>query len=122
MNNSTVQQIVLHNLHLKTSFAGVWSADNFPKQPGLTEERIYLRRSSKHSLYLRPRLLWFPIVKTSPLDAVVRLWLLLGAVSTQNKKNQNFVCDCLGQPLSRYKIFCQRLKLLYGKTEFRQST
>ena len=111
MDNSTLQQIVLQNPHLKPSFAGVWSADNFPKQPGWTEQRIILRRGSKHSLYYRPRLVWFQIVNTSPLGAVGKHWLLLGAVSTQKKKNLVFVWDCLGQPLSRYKIFAQRLKL-----------
>ena len=118
MDNSTLQQIVLQNPHLKPSFAGVWSADNFPKQPGWTEQRIILRRGSKHSLYYRPRLVWFQSVNTSPLGAVGKHWLLLGAVSTQKKKNLVFVWDCLGQPLSRYKIFAQRLKLLYGKTGF----
>ena len=118
MDNSTIQQIVLQNPYLKTSFAGVWSADNFPKQPGWTKQRIYLRRRSKQSFYFRPRLVWFQIVNTSPLGAVGKHWLLLGAVSTQYKKNQVFVWDCLGQPLSRYKIFSQRLKLQYEKTGF----
>ena len=63
-------------------------------------------------------MVWFQIVNTSPLGAVGKYWLLLGAVSIYYKKSQVFVWYCLGQPLSRYKIFSQRLNLLYEKTGF----
>ena len=48
-------------------------------------------------------------------------WLLLGATIEQGQKQlQVFVWDCLGQPVSLYATFSNRLNQLYGKTGFRQ--
>ena len=47
--------------------------------------------------------------------------MLLGATIEQGQKQlQVFVWDCLGQPVSLYTTFFNRLNQLYGKTGFRQ--
>ena len=111
MDSGTLHRDILQNPRLITSFAGVWSAKNFPKQPAWSKTR-----RQKNILYPRPRLVWFQIINTSPACALGKHWLLLGAVVTKQSIIRVFIWDCLGQPLSHYKIFAQRLRLLYRET------
>ena len=113
MDSGTLQRVFLQNPRLITSFAGVWSAENFPKQPAWSKKRI-----QKKILCPRPRLVWFRIINTSPAGAFGKHWLLLGAVVTNQSNIRVFIWDCLGQPLSHYKIFAQRLRLSYRDTGF----
>ena len=113
MDSGTLHSAIIQNPRLITSFAGVWSADNFPKQPAWNK-----KRRQKNMLYPRPRLAWFQIINTSPAGALGKHWLLLGAVVTKQSSIRVFIWDCLGQPLSHYKTFAQRLRLLYRETGF----
>lgn len=115
MDNTTLKQLSGKNPFLAKSFAGTWSADNFPKQ------KTSRLSSSIRSTRTTQQLVWFQIINTSPAHALGKHWLLLGAVSKEDTNElQIFAWDCLGQPLSVYKIFFERLKELYGKCGYRE--
>ena len=113
MDSATLQHMILQNSDLTVAFAGIWSADNFSKQPVTTQMSTNFLASE--------RLAWFQIVNTSPEKSRGSHWLLLCATIEQGQeKLQIFVWDCLGQPVSMYTTFYNRLSQLYGKTGFRQ--
>ena len=113
MDSATLQHMILQNSYLAVAFAGIWSADNFSKQPVTTQMPTNFPAIDK--------LVWFQIVNTSPEKSHGSHWLLLGATIEQGQKQlQVFVWDCLGQPVSLYTTFFNRLNQLYGKTGFRQ--
>ena len=113
MDNATLKHMILLNSTLSVAFAEIWSADNFNLQPVTTETTTNFLASE--------RLVWFQIVNTSPRNSHGSHWLLLGATIAQGqKKMQVFVWDCLGQPVSVYTMFFNRLNQLYGKTGYRQ--
>ena len=117
MDSGTLHRVILLNPRLISSFAGIWSADNYPKQPAWNF-MLNKKRRQKNILYPRPRLAWFQIINTSPAGALGKHWLLLGAVVTKESSIRVFIWDCLGQPLSHYEVFAQRLRLLYRETGF----
>ena len=113
MDSGTFHNAIIQNPHLVTCFAGVWSADDFPKQ--LTGSK---KRRQENNMCQRPRLICFQIVNTSPAGALGKHWLRFGAVVTKQSRIRVFIWDCLGQPLWHYKFFAQHLRLLYRETGF----
>ena len=121
MDSATLHQMILQNPHLVTSYAGVWSADNFPKQSGTwskTKPNQTQTRLKSSFVCQTPRLVWFQIVNTSPVGTRGKHWILVGGVVTQRKRIRVFIWDCLGKSLSHYKTLVQRLKQLYNDTGF----
>lgn len=117
MDNKTLEQMIRNTSLLAPVFAGVWSADNFPKQP--------VSSKGSHEWQLRSviypashKLIWFQIVNASPQNALGTHWLLLGAVSEGPETIRIFAWDCLGRPLSHYPIFFRRLNQLYKETGY----
>lgn len=111
-----MKRMIYQNARLFPAFAGVWSADNFPKQPVWNRANSDLGRKTYS---ITDRLVWFQIVNTSPVQATGKHWLLLGAVSSKDQKKMTiFVWDCLGNSLSKYKVFFSRFKQFYKRTGF----
>lgn len=119
MDSSTLKRLIHTNYHLLPVFAGVWSADNFPKQPVLrSHQTVNHCGLEKKSDCIDTRLAWFQIINTSPLMAPGRHWILVGATSTGCGTKKVFVWDCLGQPLSKHKKLFLRLERFYGRSGY----
>ena len=112
MDNVTLQHMILQNSFLAVAFAGIWSADNFSKQPKTTQMPTNFPANE--------RLVWFQIINTSAEKSHGSHWLLLGATIEQGRKQlQIFFWTVWGNQYLSTQLF-YRLNQFNGKIGFRQ--